>query len=52
MGYRTPIYHFALTIKEDFPRVMNAHPENYTSYIERNPVGSNAGRNLEIRVQT
>ena len=40
LGYGTPIYNFALTIKKDFPRVMNAPPKTYTSYIERNPVGS------------
>ena len=40
MGYGTPIYYFALTIKKDFPRVMSAPPKTYTSYTERNPVGS------------
>ena len=49
MGYGTPIYNFALTIKKDFPKVMSAPPKSYTSYIERNPVGSYR-RDFEIPV--
>lgn len=40
-GYGTPIYtNFTYPFKKDPPRVMGAPPENYTSFIERNPVSS------------
>jgi len=40
-GYGTPIYRNAgNTIKVDVPRVMSEPPENFTAFVERNPVGS------------
>jgi len=40
-GYGTPDYsNFTLIFKNDFPRVMSTPPVKYTTYKERNPVGS------------
>lgn len=40
-GYGTPVYsNFTYIFKENFPRVMSTPPERYTTYKERNPVGS------------
>lgn len=40
-GYGTPFYrNLGYTIKKDFPRVMSEPDKRYTSFIERNPVGS------------
>jgi len=40
-GYGTPIYvNIIYPFKVDPPRVMGAPPKSYTSYQERNPVGS------------
>jgi beta-galactosidase len=40
-GYGTPFYrNFGYTIKKDFPYVMSEPDKKYTSFIERNPVGS------------
>ncbi len=40
-GYGTPFYrNLGYTIKKDFPRVMSEPDKWYTSYKERNPVGS------------
>ncbi len=40
-GYGTPFYrNLGYTIKKDFPRVMSEPEKWYTSYKERNPVGS------------
>src|ERR1035437_6007338 len=40
-GYGTPFYrNLGYTIKKDFPRVMSEPEKWYTSFIERNPVGS------------
>lgn len=40
-GYGTPFYrNLGYTIKKDFPRVMSEPPNNYTAFVERNPVGS------------
>jgi beta-galactosidase len=40
-GYGTPFYrNFGYTIKKDFPHVMSEPEKWYTSYKERNPVGS------------
>ncbi len=40
-GYGTPFYrNLGYTIKKDFPRIMSEPEKWYTSYIERNPVGS------------
>jgi beta-galactosidase len=41
LGYGTPIYKGeGLTFQKDFPHVMTEPPKTYTSYMERNPVGS------------
>lgn len=40
-GYGTPFYrNLGYTIKKDYPRVMSEPEKWYTSYNERNPVGS------------
>lgn len=40
-GYGTPFYrNLGYTIKKDFPHVMSEPDKSYTSYKERNPVGS------------
>lgn len=40
-GYGTPYYrNNGYTFQVDFPHVMSEPPKNYTSYKERNPVGS------------
>ena len=40
-GYGTPFYrNLGYTIKKDFPHVMSEPEKSYTSYKERNPVGS------------
>lgn len=40
-GYGTPFYrNLGYTIKKDFPRVMSEPDKRYTSFVERNPVGS------------
>jgi beta-galactosidase len=40
-GYGTPFYrNLGYTIKKDFPHVMSDPEEKYTSFKERNPVGS------------
>jgi beta-galactosidase len=40
-GYGTPFYrNLGYTIKKDFPRVMSEPEKWFTSFIERNPVGS------------
>lgn len=40
-GYGTPNYsNFTLIFKKDFPKVMGDPSERYTSFKERNPVGS------------
>jgi len=40
-GYGTPFYrNLGYTIKKDFPHVMSEPDKGYTSYKERNPVGS------------
>jgi len=40
-GYGTPFYrNLGYTIRKDFPRVMSEPDKRYTSFIERNPVGS------------
>ncbi|WP_316835969.1 glycoside hydrolase family 2 TIM barrel-domain containing protein [Pedobacter nutrimenti] len=41
LGYGTPIYsNSTYTFKPDFPHVMGEPPKEYTSFKERNPVGS------------
>lgn len=41
LGYGTPYYrNIGYTFQVDFPKVMSQPPRNYTSYAERNPVGS------------
>ncbi len=40
-GYGTPFYrNLGYTIKKDFPNVMSEPDKRYTSFVERNPVGS------------
>jgi len=40
-GYGTPVYsNFTFIFKKDFPRVMSTPPTSYTTYKERDPVGS------------
>lgn len=40
-GFGTPFYrNLGYTIKKDYPNVMSEPDKNYTSYTERNPVGS------------
>ena len=40
-GYGTPFYrNNGYTIKKDFPHVMSEPDKIYTSFIERNPIGS------------
>jgi beta-galactosidase len=40
-GYGTPFYrNLGYTIQKDFPHVMSEPDKKYTSYVERNPVGS------------
>ena len=40
-GYGTPVYsNITYIFKKDFPRVMSTPPEKYTTFKERNPVGS------------
>jgi len=40
-GYGTPVYsNFTFIFKKDFPKVMSTPPKDYTTYKERNPVGS------------
>lgn len=47
-GYGTPDYsNFTYIFKKDFPHVMSAPPIYYTTYRERNPVGSYK-RNFEV----
>jgi beta-galactosidase len=41
LGYGTPYYRNAgYTFKRDWPRVMSEPPQDWTAYLERNPVGS------------
>ncbi len=41
LGYGTPYYkNMGYIIKKDFPRVMTEPPQDYTAFVERNPVGS------------
>jgi beta-galactosidase len=47
-GYGTPFYrNMGYTFKTNFPLVMNETPPHFTSYKERNPVGSYR-RNFEV----
>lgn len=47
-GYGTPIYsNFTYIFKKDFPNVMTTPPETFTTYKDRDPVGSYR-RNFEI----
>ncbi len=40
-GYGTPIYtNFTYPFKRDWPRVTSEPPKEYTTYLERDPVGS------------
>lgn len=40
-GFGTPVYtNIAYPFKRDYPIVTNTPPQNYTSYLQRNPVGS------------
>lgn len=40
-GYGTPFYrNLGYTIQKDFPHVMSEPDKKYTSFVERNPVGS------------
>lgn len=40
-GYGTPFYrNLGYTIRKDFPHVMSEPDKKYTSFVERNPVGS------------
>lgn len=40
-GYGTPFYrNLGYTIRKDFPKVMSEPEKQYTSFVERNPVGS------------
>jgi beta-galactosidase len=40
-GYGTPIYtNFTYPFKKDWPRVTSEPPREYTTYLERDPVGS------------
>ena len=40
-GYGTPIYtNFTYPFKKDWPRVTSEPPKEYTTYLERDPVGS------------
>lgn len=40
-GYGTPFYsNYHYVFQKDFPHVMSTPPVNYTTYTERNPVGS------------
>jgi len=40
-GYGTPFYrNLGYTIKKDFPHVMSEPDKRFTSFVERNPVGS------------
>lgn len=40
-GYGTPFYrNLGYTIKKDFPHVMSEPDKKFTSFVERNPVGS------------
>lgn len=48
LGYGTPYYrNHGYTFKADWPRVMGEPRKEYTSYLERNPVGSYR-RNFEF----
>ncbi|MDP4269604.1 MAG: glycoside hydrolase family 2 TIM barrel-domain containing protein [Bacteroidota bacterium] len=50
-GYGTPFYrNFGYTIKKDYPRIMSEPDKWYTSYKERNPVGSYR-RDFEVPAQ-
>ena len=41
LGYGTPYYkNMGYIIKKDFPHVMTDPPQDYTAFVERNPVGS------------
>jgi beta-galactosidase len=41
LGYGTPYYkNMGYIIKHDYPRVMSDPPQDYTAFVERNPVGS------------
>ena len=41
LGYGTPIYtNFTYPFKKDWPRVTGEPPNEYTAYLERDPVGS------------
>jgi len=41
LGYGTPYYkNLGYIIKKDFPRVMSDPPQDWTAFVERNPVGS------------
>jgi beta-galactosidase len=41
VGYGIPVYsNFTYIFKKDFPRVMSTPPKNYTTYKDRDPVGS------------
>jgi beta-galactosidase len=41
LGYGTPFYrNNGYTFQKDWPRVLAEPPKNYTSYVERDPVGS------------
>lgn len=47
-GYGTPIYsNFTYIFKKDFPNVLSTPPEKFTTYKDRDPVGSYR-RNFEI----
>ncbi|PZP52700.1 MAG: glycoside hydrolase family 2 [Pseudopedobacter saltans] len=47
-GYGTPDYsNYTYIFKKDYPHVMSAPPVSYTTYRERNPVGSYR-RNFEV----
>ena len=40
-GFGTPVYtNFTYPFKRDAPRVLSEPKKNYTSYLERNPIGS------------
>jgi len=41
LGYGTPYYrNIGYTFQKDWPHVLSEPPTNYTSYVERDPVGS------------
>ncbi|MBE9583232.1 DUF4981 domain-containing protein [Mucilaginibacter sp. JRF] len=50
-GYGTAIYsNYTYVFKKDFPKIMSTPPADYTTYKERNPVGSYR-RDFEVPAQ-